>query len=367
VKRATTLGIVVWALAACVTAGTTGAKPRKGVDHAKGPTAKQEKAGHVLEQQIPFQRWAPLPGRKVGLLVAVNSPWGTLISWGRGMPAVPAQKPYSRVYWFLADGDSPRALYFESHGEGLNFLEHWTVPLPDGKSTFYDAAMFGPDMKNRFGLGKDAHLVELEVNSGQGAPGNYIHFVATDVRLIDGRGDASLHADLVLGQASTEFRRFVDGQRGAIDSAMKDVAKLAGKPFGPETSGAQEGVFPTWSGDDQHLRVLFVRHEERSSSHTEMRNVGGECNKYRELPLGADPVDDKARGPNAPMQMPGRTLHACPPPHQEPAVVTKGYGVEIAASYEFDASGKLIAVTEYLPAALPYRAPDGPGVPKPIQ
>ena len=98
-----------------------------------------------------------------------------------------------------------------------------------------------------------------------------------------------------------------------------------------------------------------------------MRTVGGECNKYRQLPLGADPVDDKARGPNAPMQMPGRTLHACPPPHQEPAVVTKGYGVEIAASYEFDARGKLIAVTEYLPAALPYRAPDGPGVPKPIE
>jgi hypothetical protein len=44
---------------------------------------------------------------------------------------------------------------------------------------------------------------------------------------------------------------------------------------------------------------------------------------------------------------------ACPAPHDEQVTISKGYGVELAAAYEFDASGALVSVIEYVPGPLP--------------
>jgi hypothetical protein len=349
--------MVAVVLASCATAPA--AAPAAGTGGAAratkaAPATTHKPAGFVYEQQIPFQRWAPLPGKKVGLLVAVNSDWGTLIGWGKGLSL---QASGQRVYWFLADGDSPRALYFESKGEGENFLENWSVPLPDGQpAAHYDAAMYGPATVNRYGLGEDAHLVEIEVNGGRGAPGNYLHFVATDVKVLDGSDTHPVRAREALAQSSTAFRALVNGQRKTIDDTMAGAAAVAGKPFGPEKTAIGEGVFPTWSSQDDTLRVLYVRHERRSSTHTEIRRRAYPCKKYRPPPSPPG-GGGGAVGPEAPLSLPGGTLLRCPAPHDEAVSVTKSYGVEVAAEYVFDRTGRLVEVVEYAPAPLPYQAP----------
>jgi len=322
-------------LPACTATHRRDAAPT--ISTADGRPPRRMLAGHVLETQVPLERWPRLPGSKVGLLVAVDGPWGRLIGPDRVLPSAPKGRRPDRTYWFLADGDSPRALYFETDHGGRNFEYCRVTPLPDGNEVCYGAAMFGPDVPNRFGLDQDAHLAKLEVNGSRGGFRDYPHFVATDVSLMN------FDARTALAQAGEAFQRFVASEREATDAVLQDAACRAGGPLGRERTTEQEGIFPSWTSRDQRLRVLFVRHEQRTSTRTVIRHVPCHGNKTRIL-----------RGPSAPPEMP----YIMPCPRDERVTVTRSYAVEIAAAYEFDAGGRLIAITEYLPAPLPAQRDD---------
>jgi hypothetical protein len=331
-----------------VATGERGADAESASPGARGaaPTATDEPAGAVLINEVPYQSWAPLPGKVVGLLVSATSPWGAQIDWTRNLSTVGGSATADgRVYWFLADRRSPQVLYFESKGEGRNFLEQWSVPLADGGAATYDAAMFGPSTPNRFGLFGDVHLVEVEVNGGRGAAAG-LHFVATDVRVLDGASAGGLVPAQALTLARQRFEQLVVDRRADVEARLDEAKRAARPAVGAETTVVNEGMFPTWDHEDQTLEVLFLRQVRRQSQRTEMRQRAYRCKKYRAPP-------PPPGGPNAPNQLPGGALRPCPAPRSVAVTVTVSYGVEIAEATVFDRSGRLIAVTTYAPGALP--------------
>jgi hypothetical protein len=195
---------------------------------------------------VPFQHWLPVPGRVVGLLFARGAqPWGGSLSYGRGSDTGTERTEYA----FSFDRSSPYALYFASDGRGFNFLSDWGVPLPDGSTARYDAAMFGPETPDPWGLDRPAHLVELEVNDGRGGRGGPtgLHFVVTGARVIDGSDECPVPAEQLL----------VDLRRRFDETARRHEADLGGW-LADASPVRRVAVWPTWMRDDETIEALFV-------------------------------------------------------------------------------------------------------------
>lgn len=264
----------------------------------------------LLDDEIPYQLWPPLPGRQVGLLISGGSRWGSNAGWmrqvyeeGRGAGRT--------TYLFVVDRQSPRALYFTAkQGEGYNFLPSWEVPLPEGKTARYDAAMHYPGSGSALGLVEQAHLVELEINDGRGTPGT-LHFVATEVAVLDGSDDYPIVSARALDDAAARWRAFADAQQGAIDDALRDAGR--GEPQVAET------FFVTWLEHDARLRAVFYRRVARTTR-TE-REVTGHC------PPGA-------------------------PCARDVEVTIRGEAVELALIVEYDVHGARVGTEEHPPVRM---------------
>lgn len=241
--------------------------------------------------ELPFQRWSPLPGKVVGLLVADPGPWGWTIGWAYGSGPINEsgspifgtglggkREPDPRYVFYFAGG-SAQALYFLSDGEGVNFLAQPHNPLW-GANSAAGIAMLAPGIRNRFGLDGPAHFVRLEVNGGQGAKSD-VHFIATSVEVLDGKGG---HPDPgpIFEQAHALHLREVTMRGQQIENALSDAwskaiaspypepcagdhppppvnAQVGPKPFGPFTRKVTEGFFPSWHERDGKLTVRYVR------------------------------------------------------------------------------------------------------------
>lgn len=271
-------------------------------------------------KRFPFQVWPSYKSTGRGLLVASNGKFGPLLVWtrtvGRLLPSV-----RNSPYWFLADGKSPVVVYFPSKGEGINFLRNWSVPAWTGSATF-DAAEFTPDTPNGFGLNSEAHLVEFEVNGGQGGSG--IHFVMTKVKVLDGTKEYPLAPTKALESALATWKNWLASQTSNMDKLVADASRSTpGKPYGPERDEVNGATIPTWLDTERTLRVSFYHQMTRTSTREVTRSRPYHC------------------PPGAP----------CAAPMPETLTSTRSYGVEAAMTIDIDVTGAIVNATSFGPSA----------------
>lgn len=210
--------------------------------------------------------WPDLPGRAVGVL------WATSLYSGRADCV--ARGPDDRVeYHFSRGPHPPHALYFPSDGRGFNFIRQWIVPLPDGTTTKVDAAMFRPATANVWGLHACAHLVELAVNSGRGGRG--LHFIATDVRVLDGTTAFPWQLARVLADLRARSLAHAEAQRAAREPSPPSS--------GPWITQNTPGMLVTWLPETDQLEVLVWSIESRTAT----RALGRETIKPEPCPPNA--------------------------------------------------------------------------------
>lgn len=291
------------------------------------PEARERIDRWTFAELIPLQRWAAVPGRVIGLLYAAGEqPWGTTYHHAGVAPAIPGRTEYR----FVTGPSSPWALYFVSDGRGENFMQM------RGAERTYDVAMFRPDTPNRWGLGRPAHLVELEVDGGRGGIADYVHFIATDARVLDGT-EGSLRdvtttlvalRDLFDAQLAEDGFEADASEIGAVFHA--DVAALEARTADGTDAGTHTTIasHPTWDADTHRLVVLFFA----------TRFVAREV--VREVPWSCPP-----RAPCAPPR----------PPEPE----THRGGVQLAIRYEVDATDTVVRETTYAPRPLSEAPPIG--------
>jgi hypothetical protein len=216
--------------------------------------------GTTLFDRIHQQGWPVLPGRAVGLLFSQVGPWGSHVGWDPRLHGEHAFAGDAR-FLFASGISAPWVLYFQSRGTAnMNHLVNWKVPLPGGQQGTYDADMLHPGIGAAWGLSKAAHLVEVEVNGGQGAASN-IHFVATAVEVLDGTADYPIDPLLALGKARQRWDQLLAEQQAAVTDQLAVAGSTATLPGGqqPEEPRAFDGMTATWLPEEKRLQVLYVR------------------------------------------------------------------------------------------------------------
>jgi hypothetical protein len=275
-----------------------------------------------MEELIPFQTWRPAPGRLVALIWAAGpQPWGATIAHMRHFEGSPERTEYKLSF----DGASPTAVYWVSDGRGYNFMRGWT----GGGGGAYDVAMFLPSTANAWGLHRRAHVVEVEVNGGAGAPAN-IHFVVTRARVLDRTAEVPLDPEQVLTDLRARFDAEVQAAGARIDALIRQ--RSDGSFQGAVTEVHAAGVFPTWMRDEHRLVATFYarRGQHWAGVATQVR---GQC-------------------PPCPCTPDGRCAPCvrCDPDRFETqAVGAASVIVEVAARYVVDADGTLVSETIYEP------------------
>ncbi len=293
-----------------------------------------EPSAGLLETLAPYRERPPSSPRMQGLLLPSRSRWGLQAAWARVTTPLILSASHD-VYVFTTADAAPWALYFESTGEGTNFLRGWNVPLADGTRGTYDAAMFRPSTPNRHGLSREAHIVDVAVNGGRGA-GPGIHFVATEVRVLDRTAALPLDPVAALDDARACFDAFRASTTGELAEALARAgdAHASGPSLGPESEHAYEAFTPTFDPVRRVLRVTFVERVVRQSVRTEVRRIVHDC------------------PPGAP----------CMPPRDQTFSTIHGYGVDRALLLELDARGVRLRSEAHGPVAVDPRVLERAGV-----
>jgi hypothetical protein len=244
--------------------------PQRGLQIPSGhrATTLEQWDGLPYLQALANRSQQPLGGRTRGLLVSITYFNGD-----------DCRKRDARVeYTFSNAAGTHHALYFPSTGAGYNFLRDWIVPLPEGGSTQYDAAMFGPS-DGLPCLHACAHFVELEVNDGRGGVG--LHFVATAVEVIDDQRD--IDPARVLDELRERFAETVDEQHGDLRRLYADGQREAPKLRLGDRVDEPPQLWPSWSEPDATLEVLAFSRGRAVGS----QKVGSETIPPSDCPPGA--------------------------------------------------------------------------------
>jgi hypothetical protein len=114
--------------------------------------------------------------------------------------------------------------------------------------------MFGPDTGEALCLGACAHLVELEVNDGRGGVG--IHFVATQVTVID--DSIAMSIPRVIEDLRARFGANNEQQSRALEREYTKAASGINPaiPIGQREDGPIQ-LWPTWRVEQGQLDVLI--------------------------------------------------------------------------------------------------------------
>ncbi|MFO0696889.1 MAG: hypothetical protein U0230_25175 [Polyangiales bacterium] len=278
----------------------------------------------LVEALAPCRRWPVLGERETGLLVPARTRWGTLVAWSPIM----GQLVFSAGldgYTFASRGWNPWLLYFPSSGEGQNFLRNWQRPLADGTIGHFDAASFGPTTPNRWGLSRPAHVVEVEVNGGRGG-GTDLHFVATEVRVLDRTRELPLDPVAALDEAADCFSELVEASQNELSAKLERASSglSVDASWEPEREQRLEAIAPSFDPDSRRLRIVHALRIVRTRTKRVTHTIVSHC------------------PPGAP----------CMPPRPETRVTTRGYGVDLVEELEFDAEGRRVVVRAHGPVVL---------------
>ena len=237
---------------------------------ATAPTSSNVRATRPLT--LPDGNTHPvLPGTTIGLLVVDNGAWGPSAPGPNGTIEgnYEFHGPPGSAFW---------APYFPSAGEGRNFLRAFNPDgRTDGPAGAFDCAMFGPTTRNRWGLARDVHLVAIEVNRGRGSVEGTMHFVGTDVRVLDGTSEYPFRPGEVLRSLRASYDAFVASSAARIDAALararvEPPADLG--PWTPEVEAREIGVHLTWNASTKRMTALFHTHIHRDRSADHSREPG---------------------------------------------------------------------------------------------
>jgi hypothetical protein len=234
------------------------------------------------------------------------------------MPSLlPTDRYGKAAYSFSFDGSSPYSVYFEATGHGENRLEQWStgnLPRP------YNVERFHHDTKNSWHLSKRVHLVQVEVNDGDGQAFSGIHFVATDVGVLEGTAEFPLDVEASMAEVTREFDQLLQKKSQALQSTLTKERAAQKQERGPTISRYHSeridepeglsGAHLSFDTEKGVIRVIMIH-----------RLVEKSVLEYRPSPAPPCP-------PGAPcMRFPG------------PSDKVTWYGAEMAAIYEIDRKG----------------------------
>ncbi len=216
----------------------------------------------LLSDVSPFQRWSCLDGEVVGVLVAYDGGLRNVL-WGHTLTKIGERGSGGGSYVFTTGDDSPRALYFAPPAPKQSALK---LGVSDGSGKPYVelSSMLTPAAGRDRKLGKDAHLVRLQVNGGRGSSGG-VHFIATRVEVLDGTRPFPLDVSRALHDTLEPLESTTSPQgkrwRGLLRAAIADAAKqdpgfgalAAVKPV----EVVRAGFRVTWLADRRVLRIVF--------------------------------------------------------------------------------------------------------------
>lgn len=271
-----------------------------------------------LQKSPPFMRsippgtWGQLKPTQQGVLIAGDSPWGTLVH-----AAGPS-------YSFVSGSFTPWFPYVWPDGPQP------TQQLRGPEVARVGAQALAPSLPNAFGLTKPAYLVEVKVNGGHGND-TAREFVLSDLRLLDGTPAFPWQLSDVLASLHARYQSCLQKREFDLDAAAKRasarLAQSARAPRGarvvpPQPDLAGETIYVTWDEPKQSLSVVFS--SERTGSRCFARDV-------RVQPPGCPP--------GAP----------CLPGHDETISACARYGVQSGFEFVVDAKGARAA--SFLPPA----------------
>jgi hypothetical protein len=212
---------------------------------AAEPAADSEKAREAF---VPERKYAPLPGKVVGVLAAGNP--NLLANEGRKGPA--------DALCFSTDGTSYRWVYVPVPKKPI--IGGLLVPVGekgDTKKRFDSLSLASPKTVGRWGVTEPYSLVEVEVNGGLGGPADE-SFVGTQMKVLDGTKEYPLKTAEVIAELGKRYQKYVQDQQKAIDKGLADARQAL--PKDREPAGKPEPaelLYATWLPQTQTLRVVF--------------------------------------------------------------------------------------------------------------
>ena len=273
---------------------------------------------------IPTRKYAPVKGTSVGILVSkVQDVMGRD---GRSGPP--------DAMGFSTGGNSYRWVYWPVTEKPLITNLQVEVGLKGGKKKIYPSlSMANAPLVKAKGIDDAYALVEVKVNDGEGAPAGE-GFVATDMTRLDGSKKYPLKLPAVVEEVQKLYKKHVDGEKKAIETAMVGVQKKVlkdRKVTGPRES--KEIMYLTWIPENERVRIAFITRI-TDGAYTTIKGGGG----ARPLPLPVVPPGGAKR----------LAFRPPPPPRDFEIRIGVTFGVELGMAYEVDGKGKIVA-TEELP------------------
>jgi hypothetical protein len=281
------------------------------------------------ETFIPLRKYAPVPGKVIGLLVSDVAP--KMSHDGRGGPA--------DAMGFSVDNGSYRWVYVPVAGPDA-IIQNLQVPVGEkgGRVQVYPLLnMANPKTVKQWNIQVPYALVEMEVNNEQGSPAGE-SFVGTKMTRLDGTKDYPLNVAETVADLKKRHAEWKKEQKEKLDEALMGAQKKAiadRKPTGPQET--QELMYMTWLPESKRMRVAF----RTTITDGEYRYVGGG--------IGRDPIPLPVP-PGKPLPQPQGFAAFPPPPPIFPRVRTgTSFGIEFGVAYEVTASGKIDRI-QTLPA-----------------
>ncbi len=274
------------------------------------------------DELVPRQQWPEVVGTRRGIVMASGKqPWGAGVLWTRGFDRSDTRTEYR----FFAEGSSPYAVYWASpDGRGENVMT-WSVLSGSGGLRQVQAAMFEPETPNDWGLGRRAHLVEVDAVAiaGSGSNGG-LHFVIDGARVLDGTAGHALVVEDALMQLRARFDAAMRDADAEIERMLAEQRRQV--PEGYEMRAPEAptvAVFPTWLDAERLMVAIFYA-------------------RYTEAHLGPE-ERRMSRCPPCPCTPDGR----CAPcarcvPREEVHVPQVNASWQMAARYVVSGDGRLV-------------------------
>ena len=268
------------------------------------------------------------PERDRGLLVALGpQEWGVSIPGSGGVPSG-SLLFRERQYNFFADGARGDDLSFISEGQGLRPREQSLEIEGTGETISYNVAYFGPETPNDWLLSRGAHLVEMEINGGNGG---LEYLLATDVQILDGTPEYPISIVGSLNSARDLFDAWSEELEPLTDEMMRGLRSDLPEGFnGRRTVREYGGVWPTWYDESSELEVVILT--------CPVEQTEGPEREVVPTPCAYDPVH-------------GYAPCAYRDPEEPPRTVTqvRQYGYGMGVRYRFDRQGRLLLEERYTP------------------
>src|SRR5262245_53587287 len=197
---------------------------------------------------IPHNKYSPLPGKAVGILV--SDVQAKMAYDGRGGPA--------DAMGFSANGNSYSWVYVPVTENALiSNLQVKVGEKGDAVRVYPTLSMASPTTVKRWNITAKYALVEVEVNDGLGAPADQ-SFVGTKMTRLDGTTKFPADVTKAVEEARKRWPKWKAEQGRTLDTALAEAQKKAikdRKATGPHE--ASDLFYVTWMTDTQRLRVCF--------------------------------------------------------------------------------------------------------------